>query len=1636
MIDAPKYFNVGARDATYGSKFAGDGSWNSAIYNFGANASLTINNADVQAFESYQSSTTTPTQNLVRGGTLVVNRNGATMLNRAGNAVHNTGAGTTRELLAQNDGLGQVFVEYIDQNGQMIRKVQVPLTADNVVGQRILLNGTEYAINQMPDGYMWALGSEIPTTAANDAQSGGDPTTADDNGDKSGQPTVAIIPDSQFTNTYKIYVYGKPETVQYQYVDENTHKVVPGPLGQTGTEDAQGLATANYGHTIDWTNSYYTATNVPNGYHYDQSNKDQPGQMTVSDNNNLVTIYIAGNSQNITPIYQTKDGQTITPDQSQTIDGITGQTLLSLPQPSASGYAIYQTLVNGAVVDPTQPYTFGPDDTITFVYQTNADRIADLTAQIEDAETAANTVINNDQTLSTKEKGTQTSRTAAIRQSALIDLNNTTGNGLNDIAKTAIANIQAVHMSNLPVDQQQANLLKKLSALAQQTKTSISTDKTILDANRGGQSDNVDTDAAAGLKAISAATDIDSIDDAYDTYSQKIAADHQSGDPIATQQANALKSINQSAQNVINAIQNDPTLDSSQQANQVGLVNADKNSAINAVNQAVNADQIATQVNNSTSFATHHTQGESVANRQADAKAIVDGLVVTAKQKISNDTGLNDAQKAQQNQNLTEAANVMYTAINQATTADQINAAQNNQSNQQAITKAYVPAATSLSQQQQNAQAQVADWAKTITGQIQSDTSLESTTQNAQVGQVKGLAAQVAGQITKTEDAQQLLNLLAGTQSGVSVHDQLVALHVPGTALSDRINQAKTALQVEAQKISALISKDQTLLETNRSSQLNNISTYLNTANTSITNSANADAVNQNLADDLKNLDAIYVPGDPISTQQQNAIKKLAAKAADVQQNKIGADTNLNNAQKQYQNGLINQVVAAATTDINSKTTAQTIWDREVQAEQTVAAQYEAGSIIQSAQQAALTTLQQANTNVTANINGETTLSNVEKQQQLAQLAVDYQAAQGNVNTAISSAAATAAGTSGQTTMSGDFHTGKAVADRQTDADANLQQTYKQIVAAISGDVTLTTADKNQQGSAAQSAYNRAVSAVNSATTAQAVIDQLTSGNTAITATYKTGANLDDQRGTAKGQLDSENARILAAINTDPTLLSSDRASQKGTLATAYGNAVSALNRATDAQGILDAEQAGITSIDGTHQSLTSVADRKQAAQKALDQENGRVQQLINDDASLLTSAKNNQLAQLLQAYQQAQSNINQAQDADSVLSAQTTGVNSLAPNHTSGTPFAQQQTSAEQAITDAQSTADQAVDGDASLLTTEKAAQKQIIDDAASQAQSKLQVATTAQTLVDVTTPALTTINGAHQTGQDVTGRRNNALAALQAENQKIANAITADPNLLTSEQNSQLANLATAYKAAQDALAATSAPDAQNIVDALTTDLSRIDAQHTAGQMTLAARIADAQSQLQNQNSSVASAVQTDPTLTTSEQNTQTATVNQAYTAANNQVGVDTTAQAVANDLASGLTAISNSHKSGESLSKQQEDRINQLKTQDGTAKSTITSDPTLLTQEQNTQTEQVDTYYQNAVSEIQAAQNAQSVLTIYNSAVTQINGVHQTGVSLESQKDGALAKLKAVNDQTNTAITSEPTLTTAQQAAEVAS
>ncbi|WP_459790636.1 pectate lyase-like adhesive domain-containing protein, partial [Lactococcus garvieae] len=264
---------------------------------------FSMNNSSLNGWTGTNSAPSTPDTTGTFGTLKIANGTTTVEGGTAGSDIIGT---TTREIQTNALSVGEIKVNYINQNGEVVGNTTVPVSDDdNFIGQSINLINNKYAIDDMPKGYMWAIDEQVSTEApiGENGQPDGDPTSEIDNGDEFGQANYAIVPMKDTTYTYNIYVYGEANpNITYTYVDVQTGLAVATNSSSVGIEKARSNnVPANIGNTIDWTKELYTKINVPENYVYIEPNSstlpsgmDQPTTTQVNDKttNENVTIYV------------------------------------------------------------------------------------------------------------------------------------------------------------------------------------------------------------------------------------------------------------------------------------------------------------------------------------------------------------------------------------------------------------------------------------------------------------------------------------------------------------------------------------------------------------------------------------------------------------------------------------------------------------------------------------------------------------------------------------------------------------------------------------------------------------------------------------------------------------------------------------------------------------------------------------------------------------------------------------------------------------------------------------------------------------------------------------------------------------------------------------------------------------------------------------------------------------------------------------------------------------------------------------------------------------------------------------------------------------------------------------------------
>ncbi|MGL6206431.1 MAG: pectate lyase-like adhesive domain-containing protein, partial [Lactobacillus panisapium] len=541
--------------------------------------SVTLNNSKISTWLNTNAQNTNPADSTlqfaemtVKGGTAYVVPINAQPGTPA--SVSNIIQGGTREIQTLAVSVGRVGVQYVDQNGKPLSDKPIDLGIndnDNFVGQTLPFITDKYVNALMPKGYMWALGNQVYAGAKKDKQSGGNPISTDDDGDElTGQAYVGTVPmhtddddkdPNYFDYIYKIYVYGTPQKVSYQYVDYKTNRVLTSPLsGRTGTEAVGGVTPANYGNTIDWTNEYYKTDNVPAGYHYStQAATDgkQPTTTQVTDNNPLVTIFVEGNEQTIPVSFVDLGNAAVSPINPVTVTGVTGQTITVPEAPEAINSQLDHIELNGKTVKAGDTFEM-PDQanlpadqkySLKYVYAP-LDKNSAETELKNKRDELKKLVDQNDKLTAAQQKKVKddidSACADAIRNIELSTVDRPSR--LETTKKQGLADIQAAYDNGVALETNRNDQKNKIDAEATTIKKAIDDDPTLTTAEKTDQKANVDKHAQLAKDNIDKATDAQGIKDAFDEGKTNIDNDHVPGDSVEAQRAAAKKQLEADAQ--------------------------------------------------------------------------------------------------------------------------------------------------------------------------------------------------------------------------------------------------------------------------------------------------------------------------------------------------------------------------------------------------------------------------------------------------------------------------------------------------------------------------------------------------------------------------------------------------------------------------------------------------------------------------------------------------------------------------------------------------------------------------------------------------------------------------------------------------------------------------------------------------------------------------------------------------------------------------------------------------------------------------------------------------------------------------------------------------------------------------------
>ncbi|VGT97147.1 DUF1542 domain-containing protein [Streptococcus pyogenes] len=957
--------------------------------------------------------------------------------------------------------------------------------------------------------------------------------------------------------------------------------------------------------------------------------------------------------------------------------------------------------------------------------------------------------------------------------------------------------IKAAHKTgDLKKVQEEAN--QALDKAAEKEREEINKDATLTTEDKAKQLKEVETALTKAKDNVKAAKTADAINDARDKGVATIDAVHKAGQDLGARKSGQVAKLEEAAKATKDKISADPTLTSKEKEEQSKAVNAELKKAIEAVNAADTADKVDDALGKGvTDIKNQHKTGDPVEARRGLHNKSIDEVAQATKDAITADTTLTEAEKETQRGNVDKEATKAKEELTKAKDAD-------------ALDKAYGDGVTSIKNQHKSGKGldvrkdehkkALEAVAKRVTAEIEADPTLTPEVREQQKAEVQKELELATDKIAEAKDADEADKAYG---DGVTAIENA---HVIGKGIEARKDLAKKDLAEAVAKTKALIIEDKTLTDDQRKEQLSDVDTEYAKGIENIDAAKDAAGVDKAYSDGVRDILAQYKEGQNLD-DRRNAAKEFLLKEADKVTKLINDDPTLTHDQKVDQINKVEQAKLDAIKSVDDAQTADAINDALGKGIENINNQYQHGDGVDVRKATAKGDLEKEAAKVKALIAKDPTLTQADRDKQTA--AVD--AAK---NTAIAAVdkATTADGVNqelgkGITAINKAYRPGEGVKARKEAAKADLEKEAAKVKALITNDPTLTKADKAKQTGAVDAAKNTAIAAVDKATTADGVNQELGKGITAINKAYRPGEGVKVRKEAAKADLEKEAAKVKALITNDPTLTKADKAKQTGAVAKALKAAIAAVDKATTAEGINQELGKGITAINKAYRPGEGVKARKEAAKADLEREAAKVREAIANDPTLTKADKAKQTEAVAKALKAAIAAVNKATTAEGINQELGKGITAINKAYRPGEGVKARKEAAKANLEKVAKETKALISGDRYLSETEKAAQKQAVEQALAKALGQVEAAKTVEAVKLAENLGTVAIRSAYVAGlakdtDQATAALNEAKqAAIEALKQAAAETlakITTDAKLTEAQKAEQSENVSLALKTA----------------------------------------------------------------------------------------------------------------------------------------------------------------------------------------------------------------------------------------------
>ncbi|HER0868158.1 TPA: DUF1542 domain-containing protein, partial [Streptococcus pyogenes] len=694
--------------------------------------------------------------------------------------------------------------------------------------------------------------------------------------------------------------------------------------------------------------------------------------------------------------------------------------------------------------------------------------------------------------------------------------------------------IKAAHKTG-DLKKAQVDANTALDKAAEKEREEINNDITLAAKDKEQQLKEVETALTKAKDNVKAAKTADAINDARDKGVATIDAVHKAGQDLGARKSGQVAKLEEAAKATKDKISADPTLTSKEKEEQSKAVDAELKKAIEAVNAADTADKVDDALGKGvTDIKNQHKTGNPVeARREAHSKEL-DRVAQETKGAIEKDPTLTTEEKAKQVKNVDAAKERGMAKLNEAKNADELD-------------KAYGEGVTDIKNQHKSGDPiearrglhnkSIDEVAQATKDAITADTTLTEAEKETQRGNVDKEATKAKEELAKAKDADALDK--AYGDGVTSIKNQ----HKSGKGLDVRKDEHKKALEAVAKRVTAEIEADPTLTPEVREQQKAEVQKELELATDKIAEAKDADEADKAYGDGVTAIENAHVIGKGIEARKDLAKKDLAEAVAKTKA-LIIEDKTLTDDQRKEQLSGVDTEYAKGIENIDAAKNAAGVDKAYSDGVRDILAQYKEGQNLDDRRNAAKEFLLKEADKVTKLINDDPTLTHDQKVDQINKVEQAKLDAIKSVDDAQTADAINDALGKGIENINNQYQHGDGVDVRKATAKGDLEKEAAKVKALIAKDPTLTQADKDKQTAAVDAAKNTAIAAVDKATTADGVNQELGKGITAINKAYRPGEAVKARKGAAKADLEKEAAKVKALIAKDPTLTQADKDKQ------------------------------------------------------------------------------------------------------------------------------------------------------------------------------------------------------------------------------------------------------------------------------------------------------------------------------------------------------------------------------------------------------------------------------------------------------------------------------------------------------------